>query len=145
MHEFQPYSEAQVKAIAEELQDLEGPLLVILHRVQATFGHVPREAVPVIANVLNLTRAEVHGVVTFYHDFRQEPPQGAVLKICRAEACQAMGGRALWDVAQQSGVAVEAVYCLGLCAVAPAAMLDENVHGRLDSDRLVALLNEAGR
>ena len=135
----------------------EGPLLPILHALQAEFGYVDRAAEPMIAEALNLSRAEVHGVVTFYHDFRAEPAGTHVLRLCRAEACQAAGCDALIDRAERAlgtpigstapggGVTLEAVYCLGLCALAPSAMLDGKVVGRLDEARLDALLAEAGQ
>jgi formate dehydrogenase subunit gamma len=135
----------------------EGATLPILHALQEAFGHVPEAAVTMVAQALNLSRAEVHGVVTFYHDFRREPPGHHVLKLCRAEACQAAGGNALAARAQASlGVAIgetspdrrvtlEPVYCLGLCATAPAAMLDGRLVGRLDQKGLDALLAEAQR
>ena len=119
-------------------------MLPILHALQEAFGCVPEVAVPMVAEALNLTRAEVHGIVTFYHDFRREPPGRHVLKICRAEACQAAGCDALAAAAQSrlgieigdttpdGRVTLEAVYCLGLCATAPSAMLDDRVVGRLD-------------
>lgn len=134
-----------------------GPALPILHALQDAFGHVPDEAVPLLADALNLSRAEVHGIVTFYHDFRAAPPGRHVLKLCRAEACQAMGGDALADHAQarlgvelgattpDGRLTVEPVYCLGLCACAPAAMLDGEVVGRLDAARLDTMLTEAQR
>ncbi len=123
----------------------EGPLLPILHDIQEEFGHVPPAALPVIAKGLNLTRAEVHGVVTFYHDYREAPAGRHVLKLCRAEACQSMGGDALaerlerelriefGETAADGSVTLEPVFCLGLCACAPAAMLDGKVIGRLDA------------
>lgn len=132
----------------------EGPLLPILHDVQAAFGHVPEAAVGVIAEALNLTRAEVHGVISFYHDFRAAPAGRHIVKICRAEACQAVGGAALgaqvldrlgiaWGETTADGaVTVEPVYCLGLCACAPAAMVDGAVIGRADTARLMAALAE---
>lgn len=137
------YSDAHVREIAVNLSELEGPLLPILHAIQAQFGHIPEDAVPVVAEVLNLTRAEVHGVVTFYHDFRREPDARKTLKLCGAEACQSMGVRALKAEAEKLAgpdVAVETVYCLGLCATAPAAMLDGKVYGRLDKNKLVDLI-----
>ncbi len=113
----------------------EGPLLPILHDVQAEFGHVSEDAIRAIANGLNLTRAEVHGVVSFYHDFKATLSP-AKLKLCRAEACQARGvGLLVVDAAK-----VEAVYCLGLCSVGPAAMLGGQVHARLDQSKLDALV-----
>lgn len=135
----------------------EGPLLPILHALQAEFGYVDRAAEPLIAESLNISRAEVHGVVTFYHDFRHEPAGTRVLRLCRAEACQAAGCEALVERAERSlgtpvgttapggQVMLEAVYCLGLCAVAPSAMLDGQVVGRVDAARLDALIAEAGR
>jgi formate dehydrogenase subunit gamma len=135
----------------------DGALLPILHALQEAFGCVPEAAVPVVAQALNLSRAEVHGVVTFYHDFRREPAGRHVLKLCRAEACQAAGGDALANRAEAKlGVAigettpdgqltVEATYCLGLCATAPSAMLDGRPVGRLDLQRLDALLAESRR
>ena len=119
----------------------EGPLLPILHDVQKALGHISEEAIREIASSLNLTRAEVYGVVSFYHDFRKEAETRPVLKLCRAEACKARGVEALIPVADsQSRVKVEAVYCLGLCAVGPAAMVGDQVFARLNDDRLVTLM-----
>ncbi|WP_422370006.1 formate dehydrogenase subunit gamma [Hoeflea sp.] len=135
-------------AIVARLKPLEGPLLPILHEVQEAFGHVPRQALPVIADGLNLSRAEVHGVVSFYHDYREAPAGRHVIKVCRAEACQSMGGDDLaerllgvlgldWHETSNDGaVTVEPVYCLGLCACAPAALVDGEVIGRLDAGRI---------
>lgn len=120
--------------------DTPGALLPLLHEVQHARGFVPSEAVPAIAAALNRSRAEVQGVIDHYPDFRQTPPVGRVLKICRAEACQAMGGEALWAAAQQlPGCSVEPVYCLGLCACAPSLMLDGVLHGRVTPAALEAL------
>jgi formate dehydrogenase subunit gamma len=119
----------------------EGPLLPILHDVQKLFGHVSEDAMREIADTLNLTRAEVYGVVSFYHDFRTETETRPVLKLCRAEACKARGVEALVPVAEsQSRVKIEPIYCLGLCSVGPAALVGDTVHARLDSPRLTALL-----
>lgn len=119
----------------------EGALLPILHDVQAAFGHVPEEAERAIASALNLSRAEVHGVVSFYHDFHAEPDARPVLKLCRAEACQARGVEALAaGMAEQNRVKVETVYCLGLCSVGPNAMAGGKVHARLDGAKLAALV-----
>src|ERR1700761_2229127 len=138
------WSEAQASEIVRRHAKREGALLPILHDIQAEFGHVPAPAVPFIAHALNLTRAEVHGVVSFYHDFRDKPAGRHVLKLCRAEACQSMNGEAFaqkvldhfgvdWGGTTPDGrVTVEAIYCLGLCATAPSAMLDGEVMGRLD-------------
>jgi len=131
-----------------------GAALPILHALQEAFGCVPEVAVPMIADALNVTRAEVHGIVTFYHDFRRVPPGRHVLKLCRAEACQAMGARDIeahlktqrkadWHDTH-GGVTLEPVYCLGLCACAPAALWDGRPVGRLTPARLDALLDEAG-
>ncbi|OYY07403.1 MAG: formate dehydrogenase subunit gamma [Rhizobiales bacterium 35-68-8] len=135
----------------------DGVLLPILHDLQSAFGYIPEPAVPMIAEALNLSRAEVHGVVTFYHDFRHAPAGRHVLKLCRAEACQSCGGddlaaRAesllgirLGDTTANGSVTVEAVYCLGLCATAPSAMFDGRLVGRLDRAKLDGLLAEAER
>jgi|SRR5579862_4390956 len=136
---------------------LDGAALPILHALQHEFGYVDRAAVPLIAQVLNLSRAEVHGVVTFYHDFREAPPGQHVLKLCRAEACQSMGADALADQARDKlrvdwhettpdgRITLEPVFCLGLCACAPAAMLDGRVFGALDEARLQSLIEQARR
>lgn len=122
-------------------KDKEGPLLPILHDVQKMFGHVSEDAMREIAQALNLTRAEVYGVVSFYHDFRTETDPRPVLKLCRAEACKARGVEALVPIAEkQNRVNVEAIYCLGLCAVGPSAMVADKVYARLDSARFTALL-----
>lgn len=127
--------------ILAEHSEREGPLLPILHDVQKMFGHISEDAMREIAQALNLTRAEVYGVVSFYHDFRTEAETKPVLKLCRAEACKARGVEALVPVAEgQTRVKVEPIYCLGLCSVGPAALVGETVHARLDSARLTALL-----
>jgi formate dehydrogenase subunit gamma len=118
-------------------------LLPILHKLQAELGHVPEEAIRLIAAALNLTRAEVHGVVSFYHDFHSEKHALPVIKLCRAEACKARGVEALVDGAEQAAAGratIEAVYCLGLCAVGPNAMVGDQVHARLDADRLAHII-----
>lgn len=132
-----------VDAAVKKLGGEPGPLLEILHAVQNDLGHVPDGAVPLIADALNLSRAEVHGVVTFYHHFRGTAPGGTVVQICRAEACQSMNGVALEEHAKRRlGVAcgettpdgrvtLEAVYCLGNCACAPAMMVNGELHGRV--------------
>lgn len=144
-------------AIVGALKGLEGPLLPILHEIQAEFGYVPQESLPIIAQELNLSRAEVHGVVTFYHDYRDHPAGRHVLKLCRAEACQSMGGddiaarvKALLGIdfhqtTLDGAVTLEPVYCLGLCSCAPSAMLDGEVHGRLDADLAAELVAEVRR
>lgn len=144
-----------VRTVALELKDLEGPLLPILHALNDRFGHVDARAIPIVADVLNLSRADVHGVVTFYHDFRHEPAGNHVIKLCRAEACQSMGGDRilasletalgirLGETTPDGRVTLEPIYCLGLCATAPAALLDGEVHGRLDPLSAAALATEA--
>ena len=130
-----------VADILVEHEGREGPLLPILHDVQRTFGHVSESAMREIAQSLNLTRAEVYGVVSFYHDFRRETETRPVLKLCRAEACKARGVDALAPITEgQTRVKVEAVYCLGLCSVGPAAMIGEQVYARLDAGRLTGLI-----
>lgn len=146
----------RVGAILRDHAGLEGPLLPVLHAVQAELGHIPEAALPVIARALNISRAEVHGVVSFYHDFREQPAGRHVLRVCRAEACQAVGGRDLGDHAKAvlgidwhgttpgGGLTLEPVYCLGLCACGPAAMLDGTPLGRVDAKRLDAILAGVG-
>lgn len=143
---------ARIEALLARYRDVPGPLIELLHAVQHEFGHVPPQAVPLIARGLNLSRAEVHGVVSFYHHFRSTPAGRRTVRVCRAEACQSMAGRALVDHAERrlgvrfgettpdGAVTLEAVYCLGLCACAPAVMIDDSVHGRVDPAALDALL-----
>ena len=145
---------SRTAAVINELKGLEGPLLPILHGIQDEFGYVPGESLPVIADLLNISQAEVHGVVTFYHDYRNHPAGRHVLKLCRAEACQSMGGDAIAAKLQQllgigfhettkdGAVTLEPVYCLGLCACAPSAMLDGQVIGRLDAEKIEEIAAE---
>jgi len=127
--------------IVAEHAHREGPLLPILHDVQKAFGHVSEDAMRDIAQALNLTRAEVYGVVSFYHDFRKDAEARPILKLCRAEACKARGVDALVPIAEnQSRVKVEPVYCLGMCSVGPAALVGDQVIARLDQARLSSLL-----
>ena len=149
-------SDQDMRDIISNHLHLEGALLPILHALQDAYGHIPQSATPLIANALNISKAEVHGVISFYHDFREIPAGRHVVKICRAEACQAAGGNALaeamlaqlgveWHGTTSNGaVTVEPVYCLGLCACGPAAMVDGKVLGRADETRLANLLAEAG-
>ena len=146
------------KAIADEIIasfDARPEMLVqILNAFVARYSHVSEEAMRHIADALNISRADVHGVVSFYHDFRTRPAGRTVLKICQAEACQAMGARALTSDAEKmlavkihettgdGGVTLEPVYCLGNCACAPAVMVNERVHGRVDAARLAELLGQ---
>ncbi|MBR3369750.1 MAG: formate dehydrogenase subunit gamma [Rhodobacteraceae bacterium] len=145
-----------MRAIIAQHTGLEGPLLPILHALQDSFGHIPDVAMPLITEALNISRAELHGVISFYHDFRDTPAGRHVLKICRAEACQAVGADALAEAALRKlgidwhgttpngAVTVEPVYCLGLCACGPALMLDDKVMGRVDGAKLDTLLAEVG-
>jgi len=124
----------------------EGPLLPILHDVQAEFGCVDAAAERVIAHELNLSRAEVHGVVSFYHDFTAEPDPRPCIELCRAEACQARGVEALVAAAETAAderVRLKTVYCLGLCSVGPAARLGDTLHARLDQAALIKLVQSA--
>jgi formate dehydrogenase subunit gamma len=143
---------AQVKDIAAALSHLEGPLLPILHAVQAAYGHVPAAAIPVLAAAMNQTRAEIHGVVSFYHDFRDAPAGRHTLRLCRAEACQSVGADALaaqvkarlgvdWHETSAGGVTLEPVFCLGLCACGPAAQVDGRLVGRADAARVCAMID----
>jgi formate dehydrogenase subunit gamma len=143
---------AQVKDIAASLLHLEGPLLPILHAVQAAYGHIPAAAIPVIAAEMNQTRAEIHGVVSFYHDFRESPAGRHTVRLCRAEACQSVGADALadrvkaklgvdWHETSQQGVTLEPVFCLGLCACGPAAQVNGRLVGRADADRVCAMID----
>ncbi len=145
----------RIREIIAAHSTLDGPTLPILHALQEEFGHVPEEAVSLIASALNLSRAEIHGVVTFYHDFRHAPAGKHVLKLCRAEACQSMHGpqvaRALLDTlgidwgetTSDGALTVEGVYCLGLCACAPSALFDGEPLGRLDQQVLDEVIREA--
>jgi formate dehydrogenase subunit gamma len=150
-----PWNEAAAMAIIEAHAGVEGPLLPILHEMQETFGVVGDEAVALIAAALNLTRAEVHGVVSFYHDFRKTPAGRKIVKLCRAEACQARGGRevqarveqalgvVMGETTRDGAVTLEPVYCLGLCASGPAALVDGEPVARLTGARLDKLIAEA--
>jgi len=149
-------TEATARAIAAAHGNRPDELIEILHAVQSELGYVPEAAVPALAQALNLSRAEVHGVVTFYHDFRDKPAGRHILKLCRAEACQSMGGEALVQRAEDrlgiacgetsadGRVTLEPTYCLGLCATAPSAMIDGRIVGRMTAARLDALLKDAG-
>ncbi|RMD88999.1 MAG: formate dehydrogenase subunit gamma [Alphaproteobacteria bacterium] len=137
--------------IAEHVAE-PGGLLAALNALQARFGYVDGELIAPLADAFNLSRAEVHGVISFYHDFRDRPPGRHVVRICQAEACQAMGSRGLTAHAKEvlgldfgetnagEGLTLEPVYCLGNCAAAPAVMIGETVHGRVDATRLDMLV-----
>lgn len=124
----------------------EGPLLPILHDVQAELGAIDSAAETRIAQLLNLTRAEVHGVVSFYHDFKARPDPRPVVQVCRAEACQSRGVEAMIPAASAAAgdrVRLETVYCLGLCSVGPNARIGDELHARLDADALARLVEQA--
>jgi formate dehydrogenase subunit gamma len=133
-----------------------GPLLVVLHAVQDALGYIPPTSIAAIASALNLSRAEVHGVVTFYHHFRMHPTGRRVVQVCRAEACQARGGVALEEHAKKSlgvdfhgttadgDVTLEAIYCLGNCACGPAIRLDGRLHSNVTPERFDALIGKRG-
>lgn len=143
---------AAAREIAERLKPLDGPLLPILHAFTEHFGHVSDEAIVLVADVLNLTRAEVQGVVGFYHDFRREPAGRHVVKVCRAEACQSMGSEALaarleralgisfGDTTPDRQVTLEEVFCLGNCALSPNVMIDGELCGRADEAKVLSLV-----
>jgi formate dehydrogenase subunit gamma len=146
---------ALVREIAASHREQRGALLPILHAVQEALGCVPAEAIPVLADELNLSRADVHGVVSFYHDFRSEPAGRTTVRVCRAEACQAVGagrlvahlkeryGVSLGETSRDGSLTAEQVFCLGNCALGPAAQVDGRLHGRLDEARLSLILEEA--
>lgn len=154
MVQQEPWSATRAAGIIAEHTHLEGATLPILHALQETFGYVDEGAVPLIADALNLSRAEVHGCITFYHDFRCAPAGRHQVKLCRAEACQAMGSDALhaeiladlgvdWHGTTADGrITVEPVYCLGLCANGPGALVDDMPVARLTADGLEAALTE---
>jgi formate dehydrogenase subunit gamma len=135
------------------LKHMPGGLLPVLHAIQEEIGYIPPESVPVIAEALNLSRAEVHGVVSFYHDFRNEPAGRHVVHVCRAESCQALGAEALLAHACErlgvevhgttadGAVTLEPIYCLGNCALSPAVMVDRNLYGRMSAQRLDVMLD----
>lgn len=152
-----PWNADEASEIIARHRDLPGAMLPMLHALHDAFGFVDPSAIPAIATALNVSRAEVHGVISFYHDYRTTPPGKHVLKVCRAEACQSMGcdtlvghleeslGVALGDTTKDGAVTVEAVYCLGNCALSPAVMLDGKLYGRVTPARADRLLADARR
>lgn len=157
MQTIESWDVGRASQVIAQHAHLAGATLPILHALQKTFGHVPQEAVPLVAEALNLSRAEVYGTLSFYHDFHGEPVGRHVLKLCRAEACQSMGAEHLHDRARQrlgidwrqttpdGSVTLEPVFCLGLCACGPAAMLDGEPIARLDATSLDQVIEEATR
>jgi len=145
---------AAVRAVLARRMDEPGALLPILHELQDTLGHIPPDAVQEIAGALNLSRAEVHGVISYYHHFRSEPAGRQVIRICRAEACQAMGADDLLAHAQQrlgcgahgttkdGAFTLEPAFCLGLCASSPAMAIDDEPHARMTPEAFDALIHE---
>jgi len=150
-------TEALIQEIIASHKDMDGAAMPILHAVQEALGYVPEAAIPAIAAALNVSRAEMYGVVTFYHDFRREPAARHVLKLCRAEACQARGcdrvasalesalGIKFGETSADGQVTLEAVYCLGLCAVGPSAMVDDRIMARLTDAKVASLVEEMRR
>ena len=149
-------SSDMVSPLIASHQHQPGGLLPLLHAIQDTLGHVPPDVVPAVAQAMNLSRAEVHGVISYYHHFRSEPPGRHVVQICRAEACQACGADQLMARAQEilgcaehstradGAVTLEPVYCLGLCASSPAVLVDEQPHARVTPERLQQLARDLG-
>jgi formate dehydrogenase subunit gamma len=144
-----------VREIAADHRAHRGALLPILHAVQEALGCVPADAIPVLADELNLSRADVHGVVTFYHDFRSEPAGRTTVRVCRAEACQSVGaarlvdhlqeryGASLGETTPDGSLTAEQVFCLGNCALGPAAQVNGRLYGRLDEARLSSIIDAA--
>jgi formate dehydrogenase subunit gamma len=155
-----PVASQAIDAVIAARKHLPGALMPILHGIQDVLGFIPAQAAEPIAKALNLSRAEVHGVVTYYHYFRSTPPGQHVVQICRAEACQAMGAEALWahactqldcnghehghGTSKNGAFTLEPVYCLGLCAQSPAMTLDDKLHARVGIDKFNRLLAQTG-
>ena len=156
MQALAAYQREVVRRILAQMKSRPGPLLEVLHGVQLDLGYIPAAAVPLIAEELNLSRAEVHGVVSFYHHFRSTPPGRHTVQICRAESCQAMGALAMAEHAKRrlgidfeqttpdGELSLHPVYCLGQCACSPAVMIDEEVFGRVTPERFDELIAERG-
>jgi formate dehydrogenase subunit gamma len=152
MAAFEPWDTDRARDIIAAHASKEGAALPVLHGLQGVFGCIPLEAEPMVASALNMTRAEMHGIVTFYHEFRRTPPGRHVLHLCRAEACQSVGAEAVgahlrsalavdWHGTSGDGaVTLEPVFCLGLCATGPSALLDGHPVGRLNADRIDRML-----
>jgi len=150
--QFSAWDPTRAETIATSLAKLPGACLPILHALQEEFGDIHKDAIPIVAEVLNLSRAEIVGVVNFYHDFRQEPAGQHVVRVCRGEACQSMGSDALvehlttslsagiGETSADGAVSLAAAYCLGNCALSPALMVDGKLHGRVTPERATRLL-----
>ena len=155
MPDYERWDLAQATAVVAARAAEKGAMLPILHDLMERFGYVDQAIVPVVADALNLSRAEVHGTVSFYHDFRDHPPGRRTIKVCRAEACQSRGALAMhealtrklaidWHGTTADGaITIEPVYCLGLCTCAPAVLIDGEPVGNVDVDALDALIAEA--
>jgi formate dehydrogenase subunit gamma len=153
--DYAPWDEDRARTLADSLKELPGACLPILHALQEEFGYVHADAIPIVALALNLSKAEIVGVVNFYADFRQEPPARHIMKVCLADSCRAMGSQALvarletdlgvsmGEMTADRSVSLEAVYCLGNCALSPAVMLDGRLLGRMYPERAATLV--AGR
>jgi len=149
------WDDAQAQTIIDRMAGLDGAVLPMLHALQDEFGYVDDKAVPLIADALNLSRAEIYGTISFYHDFRRKPAEGRIIKLCRAEACQASGCEGVKAVAEthlgvkidsgagKNGVSLETIYCLGNCALGPAALVDGELIGRVDDKMIRTLCDEA--
>ncbi len=154
---MQVWNQERAVTIVQQLKELPGALLPILHALQEEFGYVDHSVVPAIADALNISKAEVHGTISFYHDFRHAPPGQHILKMCRAEACQSMGcdaviehvenrlGAKLGETTADGNFTLDAVYCLGNCALSPAAMLDGKPYGRVSTQVADFLIDDATR
>lgn len=152
---YVPWSQERAAAIVDRHLDERGPLMPILHELQDVFGHIDSRAVDLVAEALNLSKAEVYGVVTFYKDFRSEPPGTSLIQVCRGEACQSMGAERLARHARErlsvdfgattcdGAVTLEQVFCLGNCALSPAVLVDGRLKGRIDEARFDELVAEA--
>ena len=154
---MQAWDNDRAATLVEQHKNLPGALLPILHALQEEFGYVDTSVVPVIADALNLSKADVHGTISFYHDFRHHPPGKHVLKMCRAEACQSMGcdavighvekrlGAKLGETTADGTFTLDAVYCLGNCSLSPAVMLDGRPYGRVSAQVADFLIDDARR
>lgn len=152
----EPTTSETIQAIIAELKDKQGALLPILHGVQNTLGYIPADSVPAIAEALNLSRAEVHGVISFYHYFRDTPPGKHTIHLCRAESCQSMGSNALeayvkaklgidyHETTADGQFSLEPVYCLGNCACSPAMQIGEEIYGRVSAESFDNIINDLG-
>lgn len=150
--QFSAWDPTRARKIASALASTPGACLPILHALQEEFGYIHQDAIPIVADVLNLSRAEIVGVVNFYHDFRQEPPGQHLVRVCRGEACQSMGSEelvkqlthslstGLGKTTADGTISLEPAYCLGNCALSPAAMIDGKLHGRVTAERATHLL-----